>query len=106
MALQLSTAIGLAVTTAITTTVTVNQSRDALPSPDTLLAAYRVAGWICVSAAVIGIPLNFYSLRGVGIIGAAGVSKADDEKKTTTTADNLNGSSIEIGAMTDKRGEV
>jgi hypothetical protein len=55
---QLSTAIDLAVTSAITATVTVNKSRDSLPSPDTLLEGYHVAGWICFSMALIGLPIE------------------------------------------------
>jgi len=82
--LQISTAIGLAVTSAVTTTVTVNKSRDALPSPDTLLEGYHVAGWICFSTAVIGLPLNFYSLRGLGVIGGmSGMSEVENKKETT-----------------------
>lgn len=103
MVLQIATAIGLAVTSAISTTVTVNQSRDSLPSPDTLLGGYQVAGWICFSTALIGIPLNFYSLRGLGVIGGSmGLSEVGN-KKTTTKADDLPGiSSVEIGATKEK----
>lgn len=82
---QVSTAIGLAVTSAITTTVTVNQSRDSLPSPDTLLQGYHVAGWICFATALIGLPLNFYSLRGLGVIGGmSAMSEVGNREKTTT----------------------
>ena len=100
--LQIATAIGLAVTSAITTTVTVNQSRDALPSPETLLGGYQAAGWICFTTALIGLPLNFWSLRGLGVIGRINLSEADD-KKPTTKADNLPGvSSDDIGATKEK----
>ncbi len=60
-----------------------NQSRDSLPSPDTLLEGYHVAGWICLATALIGLPLNFYSLRGLGAIGGmVGTSEVENKEKT------------------------
>ena len=101
--LQISTAIGLAVTSAITTTVTLNKSGDSLPSPDSLLEGYRVAGWICFAMAVIGIPLNFYALHGLGIIGGMGGGSQVENKQQTTKSDGQNGIfSAEVGVSKEK----
>jgi hypothetical protein len=103
--LQISTAVGLAVTSSIATTITENQSHGAELSPDALLAGYRVAGWICFATAVIGIPLNFYSLRGLGVIGS-GVPGVDTTKDTTKADDLPGASSAEIGATKERSEEV
>ena len=43
-----------------------------------------MAGWICFATAVIGLPLNFYSLRGLGAIGGmVGMSEVENKEKTT-----------------------
>ena len=103
MVLQISTAIGLAVTSAITTTVTVNESRDSLPSPDTLLEGYHVAGWICFSMAVIGLPLNFYSLRGLGVIGGmAGMPEVANRKRPAKSDGERCVSVAEVGVTKEK----
>ena len=61
-----------------------NQSRDSLPSSDTLLQGYHVAGWICFATALVGLPLNFYSLRGLGVIGGmSAMSEVETREKTT-----------------------
>ena len=61
-----------------------NQSRDSLPSPETLLQGYHVAGWICFATALVGLPLNFYSLRGLGVIGGmSAMSEVENKEKST-----------------------
>ena len=61
-----------------------NQSRDSLPSPETLLQGYHVAGWICFATAFVGLPLNVYSLRGLGVIGGmSALSEVENKEKST-----------------------
>lgn len=50
--------------------------------------------------ALIGLPLNFYSLRGLGVIGGmSGMSEVENKKETTKT----NGVSVaETGVIKEK----
>jgi hypothetical protein len=82
----------------------VNKSRDALPSPATLLEGYHVAGWICFAMALICLPLNFYSLRGLGVIGGMGnKSEGENKKRAAITAGDERGiSRMEMGVKKEK----
>jgi len=71
------------------------------------LEGYQVAGWICFATALIGIPLNFYSLRGLGVIGGMnGISEVENKKKNTNGDGDRGISGIEIGATKKTSAEV
>ncbi|TFK57587.1 major facilitator superfamily MFS-1 [Heliocybe sulcata] len=83
-ATRISTAVGLALTSLVATSVSNNYARahDIDPdSPRALLEGYHAAGWLCLAAATVGLMLNFWALRGVGVMGGSkGKQNAEREQ--------------------------
>jgi len=81
-ATRISTSIGLAISSAVATAVTNSRNHSlgqTSSTPRTLLDGYHAAGWLCLACAVIGLVLNFVSLRGLGIVGGQkGVRRLND----------------------------
>lgn len=87
-ATRISTAVGLALTSLVATSVSNNyaHAHDIDPvSPRALLEGYHAAGWLCLAAASVGLILNFWALRGVGVMGGRKGEQRKQERMEMST---------------------
>ncbi|TFK56095.1 MFS general substrate transporter [Heliocybe sulcata] len=82
---RLATSVGLAVSSVLSTAVSVGRSPDAAsrPAPGELLRGYHAVGWLALGMAAVGLALNIIFLRRLGVLGGkrgARLRKGEVEK--------------------------
>ncbi|KAF9462499.1 major facilitator superfamily-domain-containing protein [Collybia nuda] len=83
VATRLGTSLGIAITSAIATSVSQKYSTHHPPlsstSPEALMIGFRAAGWTLFGAAIISITIGLLGLRGIGIVGRKREADSSDD---------------------------